>query len=192
MRKSNGKSEGKSNEKSRSARNGAAAGDWNDQVAQLMRHDGFSREKARDQVIMDRLRSGDAGVLAALLIEGHVPSPNVRFALALMLLDNDEAEAAMARHYADTASLWLPHRFLVKPRPAQPRRPQEAMKGAEPAAHKGTGGPPAKSGPVMHDLGYEAAIARLDQAVLATDPVDAAPAARKSARQPAAPPKRRK
>jgi hypothetical protein len=183
MRKINSKSNGKAGGKGGAARNsGAARERWSEQVVQLVHRDGLSREKARDHVIMEELRVGEAGALAAMLLDGHVPSPNVRFALALMLLDNPQAEAAMASHHAGTASLWLPHRFVIKPRPAQPRLAHERL------AHEDRAGEskaPSKSAPVMHDLGYEAAIARLDQAVLGTD-------ARKPARQAPAPPKRRK
>jgi hypothetical protein len=145
MRKGNGKG------------NGAASGTpWNDRVAHLMSREGIPRDKARDQVILDALKRGDTNVLAALLIEGHVPAPSLRFVLALMLLGNEEAEAAIARQDVDPGQLWLPYRLVMKARPAQPRRPHGAERGA-------------KSGPLMPDLGYEAAIACLDQAVLATD-----------------------
>ena len=196
MRKGNGKSVARSDGKSGKARNGlgvretgvreaGARESWNDQVTHLIQHDGLSREKARDQVIMSELASGHADALAMLLIEGHVPSPSVRFALALMLLENDAAEAAIDRHHADHASLWLAHRLVIKPRPAEPRhaRPEGKASGEVAAARK--------PGPVMHELGYEAAIARLDQAVLAAEPT-AAPTAPKPARQPPAQAKRRK
>jgi hypothetical protein len=51
----------------------------------------------------------------------------------------------------------------MKARPAPPRRAPVAAKAAD-----GRGIERA-TGPVMPELGYEAAIARLDQAVLATD-----------------------
>jgi hypothetical protein len=143
--------------------NGAAGLPWQDQVAQLMRREGIARDKARDRVILEALRRGDSGALAGLLIDGHVPAPNVRFALALMLLDNEDAEAAIARLQEDPALWRLPHRLVVKARPAPPRRAAAAVKGA------GERGIERTSGRVMPDLGYEAAIARLDQAVLATD-----------------------
>jgi hypothetical protein len=144
--------------------NGAASGaPWNDQVADLMSREGMPRDKARDRVILDSLKRGDCDALAALLIEGHVPAPNVRFVLALMLLDNEAADAAIARHHVDPDPWWLPYRLVIKARPAKPRRPH----GAEKAA--GGRGTESTSGPVMPELGYEAAIARLDQAVRATD-----------------------
>jgi len=144
--------------------NGVASGaPWNDQVAQLMSREGMPRDKARDKVIMDQLKRGDGSALAALLIDGHVPAPNLRFVLALMLLDNEEADAAIARHHADPDPWWLPYRLVIKARPAKPRRPHGA---AQAAGERGTA---RKSGPVMPELGYEAAIARLDQAVRATD-----------------------
>lgn len=141
----------------------ASTAPWNEQVAQLMSREGMSRDKARDRVILDFLKRGDSSALAALLMDGHVPAPNVRFILALMLLDNDEAEAAMARHQMDPDPWWVPYRLIIKGRPAQPRR----VHAAEMAARER--GPQRAAGPLMPELGYEAAIARLDQAVLATD-----------------------
>jgi hypothetical protein len=128
-----------------------------------MSREGMARDRARDQVILEFLKRGDSSALAALLIDGHVPSPNVRFSLALMLLDNEAAEAALARHHIDPDLLWLPHRFVIKSRPAKPRRSH----GAEKAA--GDGRAERNSSPMMSDLGYAAALARLDQAVLAAD-----------------------
>jgi hypothetical protein len=144
--------------------NGVASGaPWNDQVAHLMSREGMSRDKARDKVIMEALKRGDGNALAALLIDGHVPAPNVRFVLALMLLDNEAAEAAIARQQLDPDPWWLPYRFVFKARPGKPKRARDAGKAAgERGAERG-------NGPVMPDLGYEAAIARLDQAVRATD-----------------------
>jgi hypothetical protein len=124
-----------------------------------------------------------------LLIEGHVPAPNVRFALALMLLDNEGAAAAIARHHVDPDPWWLPFRLVIKARPAPPRRPH----GAEKAA--GGRGTESKSGPVMPELGYEAAIARLDQAVRATDAAGgrmAAAPGKPTARRPRPGPKRKR
>jgi hypothetical protein len=204
MRKGNGKGGGRSSGTSGKVRNGVRArgsffaaaplgeaksrsDSWSDQVAHLIQHEGLSREKARDQVIMGELRSGHADALAALLIEGHVPSPSVRFALALMLLENDAAVEAIARHQVDTASLWLPHRLVTKPRPPQPRLAPTQRGAVKTAGEAGSASAPA---PVMHDLGYEAAIARLDQAVLATVP-GASPAARTMPKPPGQPKRRR-
>jgi hypothetical protein len=144
--------------------NGVASGTpWNDQVAQLMSREGMPRDKARDKVIMEQLKRGDGSALAALLIDGHVPAPNVRFVLALMLLENEAAEDAIARQHVDPDSWWLPHRLVFKARPGKPRRPQGAPQPAGGRAGE------TRTGPVMPELGYEAAIARLDQAVRATD-----------------------
>jgi hypothetical protein len=144
--------------------NGVVSGaPWDDQVAHLMRREGMPGDKARDRVILEFLQRGDGNALAALLIDGHVPAPNIRFVLALMLLDNEAAETAIARHNMDPGAWWLPHRFVIKARPTQLRRPDGAAKAA------GKRDTQATSGPVMPGLGYEAAIARLDQAVLATD-----------------------
>ena len=161
----------------------ASTAPWNDQVAHLMSREGMSRDKARDRVILDFLKRGDSTALAALLMDGHVPAPNIRFILALMLLDNDEAEAAMARHQMDPEPWWVPHRLVIKGRPAQPRR----VHAAETAAR--ARGPQPAAGPLMPELGYEAAIARLDQAVLATDAGGGMAAAGRSARKPAARPR---
>jgi hypothetical protein len=128
-----------------------------------MSREGMPRDKARDHVILDYLKCGDSNALAALLIDGHVPAPNLRFVLALMLLDNEAAEAALAHHRGDSDPWWLPYRLVVKTRPARPRRSHggESVASQRPAARN--------SGPLMPELAYEAAIARLDQAVLATD-----------------------
>ena len=166
--------------------NGVASGaPWNDQVAQLMRREGMSREKARDRVILEWLRRGDGNALAAMLIDGHVPAPNVRFVLALMLLDNEAAEAALARQHVDSDPWWLPYRFVIKGRPAQPRRSREPAKIADERSAQRA------AGPVMPGLGYEAAIARLDQAVRATDTGRAA-AGRPAAAQRRSPAKRKR
>jgi hypothetical protein len=136
---------------------------WDVQVAVLMSREGLPRDKARDRVILDHLKRGDSSALAALLIDGHVPAPNLRFVLALMLLDNEAAEAALAQHHGDPDPWWLPYRLVLKPRPAKPRRAHGTERGASERPDE------RNSGPLMPDLAYEAAIARVDQAVLATD-----------------------
>jgi hypothetical protein len=168
MRKGNGKDNRKSDRKANGA---ASAVAWDVQVADLMSREGMPRDKARDQVILEALKRGDSDVLAALLLEGHVPAPNIRFVLALMLLENQDAEAALARHNFDPERWWVPHRFVTKPRPAQTRRPPGGVKVVDQR------GIARASGPVMPDLAYEAAIACLDQAVLATDAARAKPTA---------------
>jgi hypothetical protein len=169
MRKGNQKG---SREGDRKGNGGAPGSRWDHQVAQLMTREGIARDKARDRVILESLRRGDSGALAALLIDGHVPAPNVRFMLALMLLDNEDAEAAIARQHGDPELWRLPHRFVMKTRPAPPRRAPVAAKAADARGIERT------TGPVMPELAYEAAIARLDQAVLATDTAGGKPAAR--------------
>jgi hypothetical protein len=178
MRKGNGKDDRKSDRKGNGA---AAAAPWGVRVADLMSREGMPRDKARDQVILEALKRGDSGVLAALLLEGHVPAPNIRFILALMLLENEDAETALARHNFDPDRWWVPHRLVTKPRPAQPRRPP----GGEKVADKRSSA--RVSGPVMPDLGYEAAIACLDQAVLATDAARGKPPAAKPTGRPQRP-----
>jgi len=178
MRKGNGKDDRKGDRKGNGA---AAATPWDDQVAHLMSREGMPRDKARDHVILEHLKRGDSNALAALLIDGHVPAPNIRFVLALMLLENEDAEAALARQNIDPDPWWVPYRFAIKPRPAQPRRPHGAEKSAR---ERGTA---RTSGPVMPDLAYEAAVAYLDQAVLATDAAAGKAAAGKpAANKPAA------
>ena len=110
--------------------NGSSSATWSDKVARLMSREGMSRDRARDHLILESLKRGDSGALAALLIDGHVPAPNVRFVLALMLLDNDAAEEAITTHNMDPDLWWLPHRLVVKPRPAKPRRAHAAHKHA--------------------------------------------------------------
>src|SRR5258708_1748777 len=114
VRKGNGKGDRKSDRKGNGA---AAAVPWADQVAHLMSREGMPRDKARDHVILEFLKCGDSNALAALLIDGHVPAPNIRFVLALMLLENEDAEAALARQNIDPDPWWVPYRFAIKPRP---------------------------------------------------------------------------
>ena len=178
MRKGNGRDDRKG---ARRGNGAASAPRWDVQVADLMRREGMPRDKARDQVILEALKRGDSNVLAALLLEGHVPAPNIRFVLAMMLLENEDAEAALARHNFDSGRWWVPHRLVAKPRPAQPRRPPGGEKVVDKRSIARA------SGPMMPDLAYEAAIACLDQAVLATDAARAKPAAVKpTATKPAA------
>jgi hypothetical protein len=178
MRRGNGKDDRKSDRKGNGA---ASAAPWHDQVADLMSREGMPRDKARDQVILEALKRGDSNVLAALLLEGHVPAPNIRFVLALMLLENEDAEAALARQNFDPDRWWVPHRFVTKPRPAQPRRPPGPGKAADKRSIARA------PGPVMPDLAYEAAIACLDQAVRATDAARGKPDAAKPTARPRRP-----
>jgi hypothetical protein len=166
--------------------NGVASGaPWDDQVAQLMSREGMPRDKARDRVILDWLKRGDGSALAGLLIDGHAPAPNVRFVLALMLLDNEAAEAALARQHGDPDPWWLPFRLVFKARPAKPRSLQGQKTMGERGLEKA-------AGPAMPGLGYEAAIARLDQAIRATDAGRAATAGGPMAAQRRPGPKKRK
>jgi hypothetical protein len=165
-------------EGNRKGNGGAPVSRWDDQVAQLMSREGIARDKARDRVILESLRRGNSSALAALLMDGHVPAPNVRFMLALMLLDNEDVEAAIARQHEDPELWRLPHRFVIKARPAPPRRAPVAVKGADARGVERT------TGPVMPGLAYEAAIARLDQAVLATDIASGKPATRPQSSAP--------
>jgi hypothetical protein len=153
MRKGNGSARAASSEKSDKS--------WGEKIARLMSREGLSRDKARDHLIMEGLKRGDTGALAAMLIDGHVPAPHVRLVLALMLLDNDEAEVVIAAHQVDPDLWWVPHRLVVKPRPARPRRTD--------ARAQDKGAPIVHSTRLMPDVGYQAAIARLDEAVRAAD-----------------------
>jgi hypothetical protein len=181
MRKGNGKDDRKSDRRGNGA---SSTAPWDVQVARLMSREGMPRDKARDQVILEALKRGDSNVLAALLLEGHVPAPNIRFVLALMLLENEDAEAALARQNFDPDRWWMPHRFVAKPRPAQPRRPPGGEKVVDKRSIARA------SGPMMPDLAYEAAIACLDQAVLATDAARAKPSVKPPAVKPTARPQR--
>lgn len=149
---------------------------WSENVARLMSREGLTREKARDQLIVEGLKRGDTGALAAMLIDGHVPAPNVRLLLALMLLENDAAEEAIAAHQVDPDRWWVPHRLVAKPRPARPRHVRA------PIGHS------AHSARLMPDVGYQAAIDRLDEAVRATDGADGEPPAGKRAAPKRRPP----
>jgi hypothetical protein len=142
---------------------------WSDKVARIMSREGLSRDKARDHLIMEGLKRGDTGALAAMLVDGHVPAPNVRLVHALMILDNDEAEATIAAHRVDPDLWLLPHRLIVKPRPVRPRHAKSRGQGKRAAIGHTAG--------LMPDVGYQAAIDRLDEAVRAADIVDGSKAA---------------
>ena len=167
----------------RKGNGGAPGARWDDQVAQLMSREGIARDKARDRVILESLRRGDSSALAALLIDGHVPAPNVRFVLALMLLDNEDAEAAIARQHGSRAMAGAASLRLQGAAGAAPACPRRREGGGRARMER-------IAGPVMPDLGYEAAIARLDQAVLATDAAGGEAGGRSRAQSPA--PKRKR
>jgi hypothetical protein len=119
-----------------------------------------SQHAARDRVILERLLSGDTRALATLLLADHIPGPTVRQCLALMLLDWPEAEAAVAAKPALNQELWqLPFRLIVKSRPRRRGRRRGA---------KTVGGTILQGGNVnrlVEELGYDAAIARVNEAV---------------------------
>jgi hypothetical protein len=153
------------------------ASSWERQVLQLEQKEGLPRGKARDRVILETLGRGDCKPLAALLIDGHVPAPNVRVMLALMLLDNAEAEAAIARHELGPELWQSPHALVMKSRSRKLKRADKPQRIDE---------RPRDAGHLMPDLGYEAAIARMD---IAAQPIRAltvpapAPARRTGARK---------
>jgi hypothetical protein len=119
-----------------------------------------SQHAAHDRMILERLLSGDTRALATLLLAGHIPGPTVRQCLALMLLDWPEAEAAVAAKPTLNQELWqLPFRLIAKSRP----RKRGRRRGAE-----RTGGTILQDGRVnrlVEELGYDAAIARVSEAV---------------------------
>jgi hypothetical protein len=135
---------------------------WDRQVAHLVRSEGLPRGKARDRVILDWLKRGDSKALAALLIDGHVPAPNVRVVLALMLLDNGYADAVIARHNLDPELWQLPYRLVIK---ASPGKHRSARSPKKEERHRLLD---KNVGRLMPELGYEAAIAQVDEAVRAT------------------------
>jgi hypothetical protein len=141
---------------------GVSSAPWDSQVAHLVRSEGLTRDKARDRVILNWLRRGDSKALAALLIDGHVPAPNVRVVLALTLLDNADADAAIARHNLNPELWLLPYHLVIKGRPRKHRRPLNPEKAErDQLLDKNVGR-------LVPELGYQAAIDRVDEAVRAT------------------------
>lgn len=116
-----------------------------------------SRYAAYDRIILERLLAGDTRALATLLLAGHIPGPTVRQCLALMLLDWPEAKAAVAAKPALNQDLWqLPFRLIAKSRP----RSRGRQRGAEKTIVQGD-----NVNRLVEELGYDAAIARVNEAV---------------------------
>jgi hypothetical protein len=86
-----------------------------------MRDEGLLIEAARDRVINEWLLQGDTRALAALLIDGHLPGDSVRLVLALMLLDESEAEATIERLGLDLELWSLPYRLEPRGKPRSGR-----------------------------------------------------------------------
>jgi hypothetical protein len=126
----------------------------------LMPDEDQSQHTARDRVILERLLSGDTRALATLLLAGHIPGPTGLQCLALMLLDWSEAEAAVAAKPALNQELWqLPFRLITKSRPRKRgrRRDLEHNDGVMPQRDD--------VNRLVEELGYDAAIARVKEAV---------------------------
>jgi hypothetical protein len=119
-----------------------------------------SQHAAHDRIILEQLLSGDTGALATFLLAGHIPGPTVRQCLALMLLDWSEADAAVAAKPALNSELWqLPFRLITKSRPRKRGRRLGAAK------DEGTILRRANVNRLVEELGYDAAIARVNEAI---------------------------
>jgi hypothetical protein len=141
---------------------GVTSTPWDRQVAHLVSREGLTRDKARNRVILDWLKRGDTKALSALLIDGHVPAANVRVVLALMLLDIADADAAIAQNKLDPELWQLPYRLVIKAYPRKHRHLRSPDKvERDQFLDKNVGR-------LMPELGYQAAVARLDEAVRAT------------------------
>jgi hypothetical protein len=135
---------------------------WDSQVANLVRSEGLSLDKARERVILDWLDRGSSKALAAILVDGYVPGPKVRLRLALMLLDDADADSVIARHQLGPKLWQFRYRLVIKTRLGKRGRqlgPEKDERGRLPAE---------KIDPLVSELGYEAAIERIDEAVRAT------------------------
>src|SRR5580704_3143925 len=95
----------------------ASSTPWDRQIAHLVRSEGMPLNKARDRVVLDWLQRGDTRALAALLADGHWPGPTVRLSMAVMLLDDADADGTLARLRLDPELWHLPYRLVVKARP---------------------------------------------------------------------------
>jgi hypothetical protein len=119
-----------------------------------------SQHATHDRIILEQLLLGDTRALATLLLAGHIPGPTVRQCLALMLLDWPEADAAVAAKPALNQELWqLPFRLIAKSRPRKRERQRSAEKG------EGTILRGANVSRLVEELGYDAAIARVNEAI---------------------------
>jgi hypothetical protein len=119
-----------------------------------------SKRAAHDRIILEQLLSGDTRALATFLLAGHIPGPTVRQCLALMLLDWPEAEAAVAAKPALNSELWqLPFRLITKSRPRKRGRRVGAAK------DEGTILQTANVNRLVEELGYDAAVARVNEAI---------------------------
>lgn len=137
---------------------GVPSAAWDREVENLVRSEGLPRGSARDRVILKWLKRGDSRALAGLLMDGHVPAPKVRFQFALMLLDDADADAAIARAGLD--SDLLPYRLVIKSRSARRRRSLDQNE-SDRVPDKSASG-------LMPELRYAAAVELIDQAVRAT------------------------
>jgi hypothetical protein len=127
-------------------------------LRQLMPDEDQSQHAARDRIILERLLSGDTRALATLLLAGHIPGPTVRQCLALMLLDWSEAEAAVAAKPALNQELWqLPFRLIAKSRPRKRGRRRNLEQNGLQRDNVDR---------LVEELGYNAALARVNEAVL--------------------------
>jgi hypothetical protein len=127
-------------------------------LRQLMPDEDQSQHAARDRIILERLLSGDTRALATLLLAGHIPGPTVRQCLALMLLDWSEAEAAVAAKPALNQELWqLPFRLIAKSRPRKRGRRRNLEQNGLQRDNVDR---------LVEELGYDAALARVNEAVL--------------------------
>ena len=126
----------------------------------LMPDEDQSQHVARDRIVLERLLSGDTRALATLLLAGHIPGPTVRQCLALMLLDWSEAEAAVAAKPALNQKLWqLPFRLITKSRPRKRGRRRDLEQNDGAMLQRDN------VNRLVEELGYDAAIARVNEAV---------------------------
>jgi hypothetical protein len=131
------------------------------QIHRRTRDEDQALHAARERVILEQLLTGDTRGLANLLLEGHIPGPTIRQCLALMLLDWPEADAAVAAKPALNQELWrLPFRLVAR---ARPRRRSSRGRGKKAGASVD---PAENVSRLVEELSYDAAIARVDEAVL--------------------------
>jgi hypothetical protein len=130
------------------------------ELKHLIRDEAQSQHAARDRIVLERLLSGDTRALASVLLADHIPGQTVRQCLALMLLDWPEAEAAVAAKPALNQELWrLPFRLVARSRPRKPGRRRGFEKNEVAILQDDN------VNRLVEELGYDAAIARVDEAV---------------------------
>ena len=124
---------------------------WDSEAAWIAREEGGLVNEFYDRVILRLLRLGGSRPLADFLLKGHEPGPTVRRYIALMMLNRDDfanRSPADSNLFPDDE---MPFRFDIKSRSGKKGRHFEPEK--------------QQVAQLAPTLGYEAAIARVKEAI---------------------------